>query len=64
MQRSKRSLRRLKTIREPVARRKDGNRTTLAAGRSARDIARGGFYSPIKRAEYSLDAGDWQFVRP
>jgi len=21
-------------------------------------------YSPIKRAEYSLDAGDWQFVEP
>ena len=21
-------------------------------------------FSPIKRAEYSLDAGDWQFVEP
>ncbi len=21
-------------------------------------------YSPIQRAEYSLDAGDWQFIEP
>ena len=46
-------------------RRKDGNRNTLAAGPVIHVTLRAAdSYSPIKRAEYSLDAGDWQFVEP
>ena len=46
-------------------RRKDGNRSTLAAGPVIHVTMRAAdSYSPIKRAEYSLDAGDWQFVEP
>ena len=49
---------------KPV-RRKEGDRTTLAAGPVIHVTLRAAdSYSPIKRAEYSLDAGDWQFVEP
>jgi hypothetical protein len=49
---------------KPV-RRKDGNRNVLAAGPVVHVTVRAAdSYSPIKRAEYSLDAGEWQFVEP
>jgi len=49
---------------KPV-RRKDGSRNVLAAGPVVHVTLRAAdSYSPIKRAEYSLDAGDWQFVEP
>jgi WD40 repeat protein len=49
---------------KPV-RRKDGDRNILAAGPVIHVTLRAAdSYSPIKRAEYSLDAGEWQFVEP
>ena len=53
------------TSKKNPVRRKDGNRNTLAAGPVIHVTLRAAdSYSPIKRAEYSLDAGDWQFVEP
>jgi hypothetical protein len=52
------------TNKNPV-RRKDGDRNNLAAGPVVHMTLRAAdSYSPIKRAEYSLDAGEWQFVEP
>ena len=46
-------------------RRKDGERNVLSAGPVIHVTLRAAdSYSPIKRAEYSLDAGEWQFVEP
>src|SRR3954470_1286404 len=46
-------------------RRKDGAANVLAAGPEIHVTMRAAdSYSPLKRAEYSLDAGEWQFVEP
>ena len=46
-------------------RRKDGEGNVLSAGPVIHVTLRAAdSYSPIKRAEYSLDAGEWQFVEP
>jgi len=49
---------------KPV-RRKEGPNNVLAAGPEIHVTMRAAdSYSPLKRAEYSLDAGEWQFVEP
>ena len=49
---------------KPV-RRKDGETNVLAAGPEIHVTLRAAdSYSPLKRAEYSLDAGEWQFIEP
>ncbi|MFL6299888.1 MAG: hypothetical protein ACJ71N_04695 [Terriglobales bacterium] len=49
---------------KPV-RRKDGTANALAAGPEIHVTLRAAdSYSPLKRAEYSLDAGEWQFIEP
>jgi hypothetical protein len=49
---------------KPV-RRKDGGANVLAAGPEIHvTLLAADSYSPLKRAEYSLDAGEWQFIEP
>lgn len=49
---------------KPV-RRKEGETNNLAAGPEIHVTLRAAdSYSPLKRAEYSLDAGEWQFIEP